>query len=176
MPTLNERIDTSLPIDDAFDFVADFANSSQWDPGVATSERVDGDLVGVGSRYRLGVRMRGRVAPMEYRTTVFDPPSRVVLEGRGSGVAAVDDITFASTESGTRIGYVAHIRLTGAMRLVAPFAGGTFARIARDARDGMQRTLDERAAARRAVSASQPAPNDEPAPAVEPVLAEGGAR
>ena len=28
------------------------------------------------------------------------------------------------------------------MRLVAPFAGGAFAKIARDAREGMQATLD----------------------------------
>ena len=35
----------------------------------------------------------------------------------------------------------------GLLRLAAPFAGGAFARIARDARDGMQRALDRRATA-----------------------------
>ncbi len=34
------------------------------------------------------------------------------------------------------------------MRLVAPFAGGALARIARNARDGMARALEQRAAAR----------------------------
>ncbi len=82
---------------------------------------------------------------MEYRITTFEPSSRVVLVGSGSGVDAVDDIRFESTPDGTRIDYVAEIRLRGLLRLLSPFAGGAFARIARNARDGMQRTLDGRA-------------------------------
>ncbi len=148
MPTLREQIETSLPPDEAFAFVADFANAAEWDPGVATSSRVDGGRLSVGSRFRLGVRMGGRVVPMEYRITDLEPGLRVVLAGSGSGVVAVDDITFVADGAGTRIDYVADIRLTGLLRLATPFAGGAFARIARDARDGMTRTLAERAQAR----------------------------
>jgi len=148
MTTLNERIETALPIDEAFAFVADFANSKDWDPGVATSERIDPGPVAVGARYRLGVRMGGGVASMEYVVTTLEPLRRVVLAGEGSGVSAVDDIRFAATPEGTRIDYTADIRLRGVKRLVAPFAGGAFAKIARQARDGMQRALDGRAATR----------------------------
>ena len=147
MAILHEQIDTRLPTDEAFAFVADFANAARWDPGVATSTRLDAGLVGVGSRYRLGIRMGGRVAPMEYRITTFEPSRRVVLVGSGSGVDAVDDIRFEPTPEGTRIDYLAEIRLRGILRLLSPFAGGAFARIARNARDGMQRTLDGYAAA-----------------------------
>jgi carbon monoxide dehydrogenase subunit G len=145
MPRLHETIDTALPIDEAFAFVADFANSSRWDPGVATSERMDPGPVGIGARYRLGVRMRGRVAPMEYRVTAFEPSRRVVLSGDGSGVTAVDEIRFepAASGTGTRIDYTADIRLNGWMRLAEPFVGGTFDKIAKDALGGMQRALDE---------------------------------
>jgi len=147
MTMLREHIETSLSIDEAFAFVADFANASHWDPGVATSDRIDDGPVRVGARYRLGVRMGGRVAPMEYEITAYEPSRRVVLTGWGSGVAAVDDISFEATTSGTRIDYTADIRLRGLRRLAAPFAGDSFARIARQARDGIQRALDERAAA-----------------------------
>ena len=150
MAVLTERIDTALGIEDAFAFVADFANSAQWDPGVATSEQVGDGPVRVGTRYRLGVRMAGRVAPMEYTITRLDAPRRVVLTGEGSGVYAVDDISFEPAGSGTTIRYTADIRLRGVMRLLAPFAGAAFRRIADNARAGMQRTLDERAAAARA--------------------------
>lgn len=146
MAVLRERIETSLPLDETFAFVADFANAAQWDPGVASSERIDDGPLGVGARYRLGIRRGDRVVPMEYRVTAFEPLSRVVLAGTGSGVEAEDEIVFEATESGTRIDYTADIRLRGVMRLATPFAGGTFARIARDARDGMQRALDRRAA------------------------------
>jgi len=147
MTTLNERIETSLPLQDAFDFIADFSNAARWDPGVATAVRLDSGPIREGTRVRLGVRMAGRVAPMEYVVTTWQPPHRVVLTGQGSGVAAVDDIRFEATPTGTRIDYTADIRLRGILRLAAPFAGGAFARIARDARDGMQRALDRRATA-----------------------------
>lgn len=146
MAILRERIETALPIDRAFAFVADFSNAERWDPGVVSSVRSDPGPVGIGARYRLGVRLRGKTASMDYQIAVFEPSRRVVLAGTGSGVSAVDDITFESTETGTRIDYVADIRLRGVMRLAAPFAGRAFARIARDARDGMQRTLDQIAA------------------------------
>jgi carbon monoxide dehydrogenase subunit G len=147
MPRLHETIDTTLPRDDAFAFVADFANAEQWDPGVASSVRLDAGPVGLGARYRLGIRMRGRVAPMEYRITAYEPSRRVVLTGVGSGVSAIDEIRFEATASGTRIDYTADIRLGGWMRLVEPFAGGAFRKIATDALGGMQRALDARAAA-----------------------------
>ena len=147
MPTIHETIDTHLARDEAFDFVADFANAAAWDPGTATSERIDDGPVGVGARYALGVRMRGRVAPMEYRITTLEPLRRVVLAGEGSGVRATDTISFEPTAGGTRIDYTAEIHLTGWMRHLGPFVGGAFAKIGREARDGMQRTLDERARA-----------------------------
>ena len=148
MTRLTERIETTLSIDDAFAYVADFANSSDWDPGTATSERLDAGPVGLGARYRLGVRLRGRVAPMEYRITAFEVPRRVVLTGEGSGVASVDEIRFEATATGTRIDYMADIRLGGVLRLVQPFLGGSFAKIARDAVGGMQQALDALAAER----------------------------
>ena len=149
MPTLRETIETDLPPHESFAFIADFANAPAWDPGTATSERLDSGPVGVGARYRLGVRMRGKVVPMEYRIETFEPDRLVVLRGEGSGVRARDEITFQPTESGTgggsgtRIEYVAEIHLQGLARFLEPLLGGTFAKIGRAARDGMQRALDD---------------------------------
>ena len=147
MTTLRERIETPLPIDETFAYVADFANSQEWDPGVATAVRLDTGPVRVGSRYRLGVRMGGRVAPMEYRISVFEPPTRVILTGEGSGVTAVDDIRFEPAGYGTRVDYTADIKLGGFLGLIQPLLGRAFGNLARNAVGGMQRTLDERAAA-----------------------------
>ena len=157
MPVLREQIITSLPIDDAFAFVADFANSSVWDPGVATSERSADGPTGLGSRYRLGVRMRGNVVPMDYEITTFEAPTMVVLTGDGSSVHAVDEIKFTQTPEGTRIDYMADIRLKGLLRFAEPFLGGAFAKIGRDALHGMRRALDERAQdGRRTAISEQP--------------------
>jgi hypothetical protein len=148
MPRLHEIIDTTLPVNDTFDFVADFANSAAWDPNTVSSERLDRGPVGVGARYALRVRQGGRDVPMTYEVTTWEPGRRVVLDGAGSNVVARDEIRFEPTATGTRVDYTADIRLTGWMRLAEPFAGGAFERIATDAAAGMQRALGERAEAR----------------------------
>ncbi len=160
MTTLRREIETRLAIDDAFAFIADFSSSMHWDPGTVTSEAIDDGPTGLGSRYRLGVRLGRRVAPMEYRISAYEPPGRVQLTGTGSGVQAVDDIRFSATPSGTHIVYTADIRLGGAMRLVQPFLGRAFAKLAQDAADGMRDALDARADAQ----------------AVAPVVASGPSR
>jgi carbon monoxide dehydrogenase subunit G len=147
MTRLHETIETSLPLDVAFPFVADFANSERWDPGVRSSVRVDPGPVGVGATYKLEVRMGGRFAPMEYRVTEWEPGRRVVLAGKGSGVTAVDEISFGPTPTGTHIDYIADIKLGGLLGLLQPFLGGAFRKVAADAREGMQRRLDEMATA-----------------------------
>lgn len=145
MTRLDRRIETRLGIDDAFAFIADFGNAMHWDPGVASSEAVTPGPAGPGSRYRLGVRLGSRVAPMEYAITAFDAPRRVFLAGEGSGVTATDDIRFTPSGTGTVIDYSADIRLGGLLRLAQPFLGGRFRKLADDAIGGMLATLDARA-------------------------------
>ena len=154
MTKLHETIETALSPAATFDFVADFANSMHWDPGVATSERIGDGPVAVGARYKLGVRMRGKVVPMEYRVSEFEPGRRVVLIGEGSGVNAVDEIRFEPVGTGTRVDYTADINLGGWMRLVQPFVGGAFEKVAKDALGGMQQALDERAVQEAAAQAA----------------------
>ena len=163
MARLHESLETALPPERTFEFIADFANSARWDPGVAWAEGLTQGPTRVGSTYRLGVHMGSRITPMEYRVTALEPGRRVVLEGSGSGVKATDEIRFAPIANGTRVDYAADIRLTGWLRLIAPFTGRAFAGIARNARNGMATTLDQLAAAPHQNAATEQ-------------VAEGGAR
>ncbi len=144
MTRIRERIETDLPVDDAFDFIADFANAQVWDPGTVSSRSHGDEPPGPGACYDLEVRMGGRVAPMEYRVHEYQRPHRVVLVGKGANVDAVDEIRFGRVGDRTVIEYTADIRLGGWLRLVEPFLGGTFAKIGRDAAAGMERTLEAR--------------------------------
>lgn len=145
MTRLHERLETRWGLEESFEYVADFANSEEWDPGVDSAKRIDDGPIGVGARYRLGVHLAGRVAPMEYRITVFDRPNRVVLQGEGSGVTAIDDIRFERVGDTTRIDYIADIRLGGLLRFIQPFLGGAFRTLAEHAVGGMRTELDRRA-------------------------------
>lgn len=148
MTLIQERIETVLPIDEAFDYIADFANAHAWDPGTISSRRIDSGPVGAGALYLLDVRMGDRVVRMDYRIRDLERPNRVVLTGSGPNVHAVDDIRFERTDNGTRIDYTADIRLGGLLRFVQPFLGGSFEKLGRDAAAGMHRRLDRLAAQR----------------------------
>jgi hypothetical protein len=146
MTTLNEHVTSALEREEAFAYVADFAQQAEWDPNTVSSRRIDDGELGAGARFALEVRIGNRVAPMEYRIVEYVPPRRVVLVGEGSGVWTEDRITFSEVPEGTRVDYVAEIRLSGLLGLLQPLLGRAFAGIARGAVEGMKRELDRRAA------------------------------
>ena len=147
MPRLHEIIETTLPIDETFAFIADFANNEVWDPGTVSSRRVGDGPIGPGTSYDLVVKVGAGSAPMTYTVETYEPGRRVVLHGEGERVIARDDIRFEATPAGgTRVDYVADLQLKGVMRLLTPLLGGTFRKIGEDARTGMTAALADRAA------------------------------
>jgi carbon monoxide dehydrogenase subunit G len=147
MTKLHKRIETTLPIEAVFTYLVDFSNAQEWDPGVESARRLDLGPIDRGSRFELHVRMGGRVAPMTYRIRDLTRPTRVVFEGTGSRVEAIDSITLIDRpDGGTSVDYTADIRLGGLLRFVQPLLGRTFAKIGDAAAAGMERTLADRAA------------------------------
>jgi NAD(P)-dependent dehydrogenase (short-subunit alcohol dehydrogenase family) len=65
----------------------------------------------------------------------------VVLEGRGAGIEAIDEIRFTATDGATRIEYAAEIRLGGVAGLVQPLLGGVLERVGRRAITGLKEAL-----------------------------------
>jgi hypothetical protein len=147
MTTLREHVTTPLERAAAFAYVADFSRQSEWDPNTVSSRRIDDGPLGVGARFALEVRVGSRTTPMEYRITEYSVPEKVVLVGEGGGVWSQDIITFEDVPEGTRVGYVAEIRLSGLLGLIQPLLGRAFAGIAKGAVTGMKRELDALAAA-----------------------------
>lgn len=150
MTVLREIIEVAVPTDEAFEAVADFSSSEQWDPGVAKARRVKAGAdapSGVGAEYALTVTFRGRSSEMTYTTTAYEAPRRVVLEGVGAKITAIDTIELEPTTSGgTRITYTADLRLIGAAKVAAPFLGRALDEMGHKALAGMQAWLASRAA------------------------------
>jgi len=62
MTRVHERITAVLPVEAAFDYIADFATNAEWDPNTTAARRLDDGPVGVGAHYELHVQMGGRTA------------------------------------------------------------------------------------------------------------------
>ncbi len=144
MTRVQQTIHVKAPIDAAFDYVADFSTTAEWDPGIAEASRLDVGPSREGSRFKVLADFNGRKLPLEYTITAFDPPRRVVLVGDGDTFHGVDEITFESAGAGTMVTYVADLQLKGVARLVEPFMKGRFEELGRKAVAGLQRELDRR--------------------------------
>ncbi len=128
----------------AFAYMADFAHSATWDPGVVTARQVSSGEVGLGTRFDLVASFNGRELPLTYEITVFEPPRRVVLRAQTDMVISVDEITFDSRAEGTDVTYDAELRTRGWFRLAAPVVALMFKGIGDRARAGLQRELTAR--------------------------------
>ena len=141
MIRLQETIEVPRPIDEVFAYASNFGNTAQWDPGVVDSRKISRGPVGVGTAFELQVRFGPRSIPMMYVVREYDPPKRVLLEGKGDSVHALDDIGFAATPRGTRISYTADISLLGAFSIVEPFLKGALDSVGKKAVLGLHAAL-----------------------------------
>lgn len=131
-----------MPVDDVFDFTADFANAEKWDPGVASSQRMGNGSPGVGSRYELEVRFGSRTIPMTYEITEWEQNTRVVLVGRGETIEAVDEIVFEDREGETFVDYTADLTFTNWMRFAVGLMAPALRRVGEKALDGLVEALE----------------------------------
>ena len=136
-----DAIDLPIPIEEAFDYLADFSRTAEWDPGVAEAHRLTKGAVRVGTRFSVIVSFFGQRIPLEYEITEFDRPSRLVLSGGDSSVISVDEITFVSRPGGTRVTYEARIDLVGIRRIAEPIVDVLMQRVGRLAVRGLRERL-----------------------------------
>ncbi len=135
-------IETALPREQAFAYIADWARQAEWDPNTVSSKRIGEGGPEVGARYVLDVKFGRGTTSMEYRITELEAPSRLVLIGEGSSVWTEDVITFTETPVGTRVDYTFEIKLSGLLGLVQPLFGRVVDGIAKGGAAGMKRELD----------------------------------
>ncbi len=143
MIRLQETIEVPRPIDDVFAYASNFGNAAQWDPGVVASRKTTPGPIAVGTAFDLVVKFGPRSIPMTYVVREYAPPRRVLLEGKGDSIHALDDIAFAATPGGTRITYTADISMLGAFSVVEPLLKGALGRVGRNAVRGLQAALSD---------------------------------
>lgn len=133
-----DAIDLDLSPEKAFDYLADFSTTAEWDPGVVAAERLTPGPIGVGTRFRVVVSFLGRTLEFEYEITEYERPRRLVLRGTSESVIATDEIGFLARGSGTRVSYEARLELTGLLRLADPVLQVLFQHIGRLAVRGLR--------------------------------------
>ena len=101
MPTINNSINISAPVDKVFAYLSDPRNSTEWFVGMTESTHVSGSGVGQHSRWTytmIGIPFQG-----DSKLTEHVPNQRLVYEQTG-GITSIMTFTFAPHEGGTKLG------------------------------------------------------------------------
>ena len=147
MATYRTTFTTATPIDDAFEYLARFSTTAEWDPGVVAAEDLTPGALQVGSAFRVVTAMGPTRVPLRYEIVGLERPVRVVLRAENWAVTSTDTITFDTTGSGTEITYHADLRPRGVTRLASPLLSLAFRRIGDRAAAGLRKAVDHLAVA-----------------------------
>jgi carbon monoxide dehydrogenase subunit G len=127
----------------AVDYLADFGNAVEWDPGTVSCTRIDGGALAPGARWRNVSKFLGRETELSY-TLVEKRPDGVVLVGSNKTATSVDDVRVTPAHAGSRIVYNATIRFHGMAKLVDPLMRLVFERLAAKTAEQMTQALNRR--------------------------------
>ena len=137
---LERTVTVDVPIRTAFDYLADFTTTTQWDPGTVSTIRDEGDG-GVGTTYLNTSRFLGRETSLTYVVEEFEPDAVIRLRGENETVLSVDTMTFRSTGSATTVTYTAEFTFKGLSRLAAPLLRPALNRLGDGAESGLRAAL-----------------------------------
>jgi len=142
MATYRTVVESPQSPEQAFDYLADFENVTRWDENTVSSDCLGDEPYQAGARYRVVTRFGSRTMTLTYETVEFERPSRVVFRS-GTGMATIEDtITITPDGEGSKVEYVADIRLKGISRLLDPVFSLIFQRVGDRAAEGLRKALD----------------------------------
>ncbi|MBA3842730.1 MAG: SRPBCC family protein [Actinobacteria bacterium] len=136
-------IQSTLPVAEAFAYMAEFSNAQHWDPSVETATRTTTEPVETGAGFDLVVRFAGRKVPMHYSVVSYAEPRLVVLEALQPTFVSRDTITVAPDGEGSSVHYDALLEFKGAAgRVLDPLLQLIFNRTGDKAAGGMRTALN----------------------------------
>lgn len=139
--TVERKIAVPGDRDEVFVYVANFANTAEWDPGIVEASQVGDGPIEVGTEFDVVARFMGREVKTRYRITEYERPQRVALVGGTSNFTSTDIVEVHDEGEALQIHYRATFELNGVLRLAEPFLKGTFNRLADDAVGGLRKVL-----------------------------------
>lgn len=140
-PTVSRTFTTTARPEAVFDYLADFTNAEEWDPGTVSCVRSSGDG-GVGTTYHNVSQFLGRESEITYTTEELERPTRIHLIGRNEQFEGHDVLGVRAHAEGSEVTYTAEFEFTGGARLAAPVVAAYLPFLAKKTVDELRSTLD----------------------------------
>lgn len=131
---IRESVVVKGPIEEVYDFMANFSNAEKWDPGVLKSYCIKN------KSYGLTTVFNGKKSEMTYNVIAYKRPYEITLKGDGPNVRAIDTIKFSKIDNNyTKIDYEADLTLKGFRRPFIIFIGKSLEKLGEDAIEGIRK-------------------------------------
>lgn len=140
MPTITRTVSTRADAATVYAYLSDFTHAEEWDANTVSC-RLQSGSGGVGSRYENVSRFRGRETTLVYELVEASPAERIVLRGENKTVRAVDTMTMAAADGGTRVTYQADFTFRGVAALLTPFLRKPLAQLGDEAERSLAAAL-----------------------------------
>lgn len=128
MVNVTRTFTVAKPVSVVVDYLKDFGNAVEWDPGTQSCTRQDSGPIGVGATWHNVSKVLGRETELTYRLETLEE-GHIVLVGRNDTATSTDDITVRAAGAGSEITYHAAIDLHGVAKLGAPVVKIEFERL-----------------------------------------------
>ena len=123
------------------EYLKDFSNATEWDPGTEACERNDDGPVRVGSTWHNTSKIAGLSTELTYELTELTD-SRVQFVGKNETAHTTDTMDIVPSGSGSEITYEAVIEMQGGAKLADPVMKIVFEKIGSDTENDMVTVLN----------------------------------
>ncbi|MBS1691669.1 MAG: SRPBCC family protein [Actinobacteria bacterium] len=141
MPTVSRTFDVDAAPQTVIDYLKDFANAEEWDPGTQRCVRSDAGPIAAGATWHNTSKILTVTAELDYTLTEL-APQRLVFVGENASSTSIDTITVQPRGDGSVVTYRADLRMKGLAKLTAPAMKVLFERIANDTEKRLTEVLN----------------------------------
>ena len=142
MPNVSRKFNVSPPPGVVVDYLKDFGNAEQWDPGTQSCERVDSGPVAEGAYWHNVSKIFGVTAELTYKLEELTD-RKLVFVGENQSSTSVDKITVDAAGDGSEITYEAELEMHGLAKLLNPVMKLAFEKLAGDTEKQMTTVLNQ---------------------------------
>lgn len=119
MPTVSRTFSVLAPPRKVIEYLADFSNAEEWDPGTQSCTRNDSGPVQPGANWHNTSKIAGVTTELTYTLETLNS-DLVVLVGRNKTATSTETISVVPDGSGSQITYRNDVELNGLAKLGSP--------------------------------------------------------
>ena len=143
MPSVQRTFTVTPPPAEVIDYLKDFANATEWDPGTRSCTQNGSGPVEVGTTWHNVSKVAGLTTELEYELTELTGQG-LVFVGRNKGATSTDTISVLPSGGGSEITYRADLDRHGIAALAAPAMKLVFERLADETEEQLRAVLNRR--------------------------------